>query len=221
MEVRISMNPAVLKLGMLLSLTIVIGLYSSVLIGVKKGKGIDLCTSNKTRNETCWNGKLMDIKRTMGCPFTLNLVAVIFFSFSLFLFIVLGIVKCLYPEFVLMAYRTHFSRIFYQYYMLVLHLIATCFCSAFLVIILISSYHNRSCYFSADMLKNCINHRSLCWMFCFTVVGFIGSFVATMFSIFEARKFYVERLEDEMCDQLYDEYLINGPEREILRTWPE
>ena len=222
MAIRVTRNPAVLRLGMLISLIFVIALYSAILsILSTKGNKINFCVSNTTINTTCWDGKLLDVKNKIHCPFTLAFVTVMFFAFSLLAFLLAGIVKCLHPEILLRAYRQKCLRRLNQYYLLILHLIGTGFSSAFLVLTIKNFHADDSCYFYADMIANCTQHRGLCWMFCFTVVGFVSSFSATIFSMLEARKFYVERLEDEMCDQLYTEYLMPGSESELLNTWPE
>lgn len=218
MAISVSVNPAVQRLCMVISMFILIAFFSSILIDVGKGKDIALCISNKTIEKTCWDWKLSNYKQTFKCPFTLLFVSLLLFSISLLMFFIVGFTKCICPEVVVISYRSPSCRILTQYYTLTLHLFGTLFALAFIVFVLFYSVHQNSCYLSGDIMRNCTNHRSLCWMLCFTCFGFLGCLFATMFSAFEARKFYVERLDNDMCDQLYQEYLSGS--HEYMKTYP-
>ena len=223
MAITMSISPAVLRLGKFLSLSVVIGLYTAILVDVKKGKDIALCVSNKTLEKTCWDGNISNTGRTLKCPFTLIYTTIILLSFALVMFFMSGIVKCLFPEVVLLINRTPICCKITQYYSLSVHVLANCFAVAFVVFMALNSFTKNSCYYSADIVRNCTHRRSLCWMFAFVLMGFVSGIVAMVCSFLEARKFYRERLEDEMCDQLYNEYLIDpadAEQDENLRSWP-
>ena len=201
MSFRTSMNPALQRLCMVTSVCIVVSFYTTILIYVGKAKDIKLCTSNlDIENKTCWDWNLSDISRTTDCPFTLVFTGVLLFTVSLSLFLISGIIKCVCPEFAL-------CKIFTQYYTLVLHLTGTLLMLVFIVFVLVYSNKHKSCYSTGDIMQNCIDRRGLCWMLCLTCIGFLACLFATMFSAFEARKFYVDRLDDELCDQLYQNYM--------------
>lgn len=217
MAVRITRNPVFVQLGMLISLLIVIFLYSSILISVSKSQDINLCIPSNATNATCWDSDFTNIQRLIHCPFTLVFVAILVFTVSLILFLIAGIVKCLRPEIYIKAYRNKCCRRLNQFYLIVFHLIAIGFCLAFTALVI----KYDSCYYSADMLRNCTIHRTSCWMFCIAVLALVFSLVTLGFSGLDARKFYVERLEDEMCDQLYNEYLITDGDSELVNTLPE
>lgn len=203
-----SMNPALQRLCMVTSVCVVVSFYTTILIYVGKAKEINLCTSNLgIKNKTCWDWNLNDISRTTDCPFTLVFTGVLLFTVSLSLFLISGIIKCVCPEFALWSYRSSCCKIFTQYYTLVLHLTGTLLILAFIVFVLVYSSKDKSCYSTGDIMKNCIDRRELCWMLCLTCMGFLACLFATMFSAFEARKFNVDRLDDELCDQLYQNYM--------------
>ena len=203
-----SVTPAVLRLGKFLSLSVVVSLYTSILIDVRKGKDISLCGSNTTLEKTCWDGNLSDVGRTMKCPFTLIYTTIILCAFALTMFLVSGIVKCLCPEVVLLMNQAPVCRKLTQYYSLTVHVLANCSTLVFMVFLSLNSFTAHSCYYTADMIRNCVHRRSLCWMFSFVLMGFVSGILAMICSVLEARKFYRDRLEDELCDQLYNEYLF-------------
>lgn len=212
-----SINPALQRLYMVICMCILVTFFTSILVQIGKGNEISLCQSNITIKKTCWDWKLSNYKQTFSCPFTLLFVGLLLYSISLFMFVMTGIVKCICPEIVMVSYRTTCCRLFSQYYTLILHLAANIFVFVFIIFVLAFSYKTDSCYYSGDMMRNCTHNRSQCWMLCLSCIGFVACLFATMFSAFEARKFYVERLDDELCDQLYNNYITSGS-HEYLKT---
>lgn len=207
-----SINPAVQKIFLFVCLVMIISFFTSVLVEVgSTGKQHSCASETDHKNiSSCWDWRINNVTQTLKCPFTLLFSSLLCFGISFICFFISGLAKCLFPEIVFATYRTTgFCRKFSQYYIFVLHVIGSLFVASFLVILLIFSHTKDSCFYGADIIKLCTHHHKYCWMIVLLCFGFLVCLFATVISVFETRKFYVERLDmfystdDEYQERLY------------------
>ena len=223
MAIRVSSAPALQRLVMLILIIFILAVFITLLGEVRRGDNTQLCLSTpksgpNTTLHTCWTKIESKYSKVLHCPFTLLFAAVILFSFSFFMFITASLLKCLCPEVIVLIKMISVCRHFTRYYQLVAHLAGSSCVLAFMVFTIIFSYDKQSCWYTADIMRNCHPLRHQCWMLCLTFTSFAGCLFVSMLSAFESRKFNYERLDSEKEDGLYNAYINDSSE--FLATYP-
>ena len=219
-EVSSKMHPAISRLLIGFCIITADALFLTVLmiVGKESSDHANLCPKvNSSKNDTspCWNWKF---EKSVGrCMFTLLFASTICLHIDIFIFFLGAFLRCLVPEFILIAQRSLFFRFTGRYLPVVLNFAACVLASSLVVYTAVrdSTDNPPSCKHSALLWKNCHDKKKSCWVFAILLAGCVFSLVATVFSALDARSSYSGRLAEEERERLYQSYIDYSTIKEI------
>lgn len=224
-EVSPKMHPAVSRVLTGFCIIAADALFLTVLITVGKesSENAYLCpkfnSTSKNHSAPCWNWKFENSDGS--CMFTLLFASTICLHIDILLFFLSAFLRCLVPEFILVAQRSLFFRCMGRYLPVVLNFAACILASSLVVYTAVrdSADHPPLCKKSALLWKNCHDKKKACWVFVILLAGCVFSLVATVLSALDARSSYSGRLAEEERERLYQSYIDYSSIKEVDTFW--
>ena len=208
------MHPAIIRLFLCFFLvtTDVFFMVVIVKVGEEHPAKRYLCQENSNathqnnENGTCWAWSLGPTDQK--CMFTLLFAATICLHFAIFIFFVSSILKCLFPEFEIVAQRSLFFRCLGRYLSVALNFAACIMASSLLVYVSVNdSEAQSSCFETGHLWWNCRKRRDRCYVYAILLSGCVFSLVSTYLSACDARLMYIGRKDLEEQERIYQTYV--------------
>lgn len=212
-RVRHEMHPALLQLliGFFLITTDVFFLVVLLRVGDETPSTRYLCRENSTgtiinENGTCWTWSFGSSKQS--CMFSLLFASTVCLDIAVFIFFISSIVKCCFPEFMLVLQRILLFRYLGRYLSVALNFAACIMASALLVYVsVLDDEQPSSCYHTGHLWWNCRKTRGCCYLYALLLTGCIFSLVSTFLTACDARLMYIGRKDLEEQERIYQTYV--------------
>jgi len=208
------MHPACIRILLCIFLITTDAFFLVVIVKVGNENTAEryLCKENRTiskennQNGTCWAWNLGSQDET--CMFSLLFAATICLHTAFLVVFVSAIVKCLFPEFVILAQRSVLLRCLSRYFTVALSFAACNLGSSLLIYISVNdSMTKSSCFKTGHLWWNCRKGRDSCYVYALLLTGCVCSLLLTFLSACDARLVYVTKKDIEEQEQIYKSYV--------------
>ena len=155
---------------------------------------------------TCWAWNLGSTDKT--CMFTLLFAATICLHIAIFAFFTGSILKCLFPEFTIVAQRSPLFRCVGRYLTVALSFAACIMGSSVLIYVSVNdSKAESSCFKTGHLWRNCRQGKDGCYLYVLLLTGCISSLVSTFLCACDARLMYITKKELDEQEKIYKSYV--------------